>query len=424
MSMEQVLQPLIACVGTPVGGNPTQFVMTRIAREAELDWRFFTSQVPPESFETAFRGIQALRMAGAAILPPFQGVVQAYLDRLTPSAKALGLVHVAKWDSSQWVGEETLSPAVLRALTHQFSESVSGAGLEQDESFAPQSIAVLGSERFAAALQVALAEFPGDYSVFLVSDTTTPTPESIPQVSSGTNRASGSGKASGSDRASEENPNPPTSFGSGSFTSNNGAQPGSASESEFFDEASNRNGIPKVEGSRSTYSAQGGAIGSDSLSGTPVPETSKYESSRDGTSNSSGSPERSEVASGFDRVEVATVPQLRLDDLSLTERPVRALIIEQVDAMMNRSAAARHRLFKDAIWAAHPVAVLIPPALGWIEASKGRSQCIDELKQLGLEWIDELEVLTHQSAINFEFWTGYEPELDSIRESLEEYLQW
>jgi|694.fasta_scaffold41537_5 Shikimate dehydrogenase substrate binding domain len=393
MSMEQVLQPLIACVGTPVGGNPTQFVMTRIAREAELDWRFFTSQVPLESFETAFRGIQALGMAGAAILPPFQGVVQAYLDRLSPGAKALGVVHVAKWDSSQWVGEETLSPAVLRALTHRFSESVSGAGLEQDESFAPQSIAVLGSERFAAALQVALAEFPGDYSVFLVSDTTPHTPEG--------------------------NPNPSSSMVSGSVTPSKVAQPRVATQSEFFDEASPSNRILNVEGSRSISSTEGVAQGGDSFSGDLVPEISKH-----GASNSSGSPVRSEVASGADRTEVATVPQLRLDDLSLTERPVRALIIEQVDAMMDRSAAARHRLFKDAIWAAHPVAVLIPPALGWVEASKGRSQCIDELKQQGLEWIDEIEVLTHQSAINFEFWTGYEPELDSIRESLEEYLQW
>ncbi len=424
MSMEQVLQPLIACVGNPVGGNPTQFVMTRIAREAELDWRFFTSQVPPEAFETAFRGIQALGMAGAAILPPFQGVVQGFLDRLTPGAKALGVVHVAKWDSSQWVGEETLSPAVLRALTHRFSESVSGAGLEQDESFAPQSIAVLGSERFAAALQVALAEFPGDYSVFLVSDTTIHNPESSPPASSGSNRDSDGISIS------------PSYLGSGSVTSNNvaqsnnSAQSNTVAQSEYFDEKSPRDRIHNVEGTRSTYSAQRtynaqvGAKGSDSPSVDPVFGASESGSAKSGSAKSGGTPEPSEVAPGFERSEVATVPLLRLDDLSLTERPVRALIIEQVDAMMNRSAAARHRLFKDAIWAAHPVAVLIPPALGWVEASKGRSQCIDELKQQGLEWIDELEVLTHQSAINFEFWTGYEPELDSIRESLEEYLQW
>jgi len=413
MSMEQVLQPLIACVGNPVGGNPTQFVMTRIAREAELDWRFFTSQVPPEAFETAFRGIQALRMAGAAILPPFQGVVQSFLDRLTPGARALGVVHVAKWDSSQWVGEETLSPAVLRALTHRFSESVSGAGLEQDESFAPQSIAVLGSERFAAALQVALAEFPGDYSVFLVSDTTIHPSESSQSGSSGSSRDSEGISIS------------PSNFDSGSVTPNSHAQSNTAAHSEYSDEKSSRDRISNVEGTRSTYSAQGtykalgGAKGGDS----PSVEAS-FGTSESGFTQSGGTPERPEVAAGFERSEVATVPLLRLDDLSLTERPVRALIIEQVDAMMNRSAAARHRLFKDAIWAAHPVAVLIPPALGWVEASKGRSQCIDELKQQGLEWIDELEVLTHQSAINFEFWTGYEPELDSIRESLEEYLQW
>lgn len=374
MSMEQVLQPLIACVGNPVGGNPTQFVMTRVAREAELDWRFFTSQVTPEAFETAFRGIQALGMAGAAILPPFQGAVQSFLDRLTPGAKALGAVHVAKWDSSQWIGEETLSPAVLRALTHRFSESVSGAGLEQEESFAPQSIAVLGSERLAAALQVALAEFPGDYSVFLVSDTSPTSPDPSTQA-----------------------PNGALKDGDGPLTPS-----GNSDEKQSSDRT------PEGNGSNGTH-----------VAGTAQDKESKPSDSPNGDPSL-----RSETPHGPDTTGIATVPHLRLDDLSLTERPVRALIIEQVDAMMNRSATARHRLFKDAVWAAHPVAVLIPPALGWVEASKGRSQCIEELKQLGLEWIDELEVLTHQSAINFEFWTGYEPELDSIRESLEEYLQW
>ena len=347
MSLERVLQPLIACVGNPVGGNPTQFVMTRVSREAELDWRFFTSQVSPESFETAFRGIQALGMSGAAILPPFQVAVQPLLDSVTPGARALGVVHVAKWESSQWIGEETLCPAVLRALTHRFSKSVSESEIEQDESFAPQSIGVFGSDRFASALQIALNAFPGDYSVFLIGD-------------------------------------PPAAEIAQNLVAN-----------------------PKRDLQTGPDSEQELGLDSPTLNTNPS----------HGTANNG-------VASLQLEAPVASVPRLRLDDLSLTERPVRALILEDIDAMIGMSAAARHRIFKDAIWAAHPVAVLLPPPTGWVEATKERSQCIVELKQYALEWIDELEILTQQSAINFEFWTGYEPELDSIRESLEEYLQW
>ena len=371
MSLERVLQPLIACVGNPVGGNPTQFVMTRVSREAELDWRFFTSQVSPESFETAFRGIQALGMAGAAILPPFQVAVQPLLDSITPGAKALGVVHVAKWESSQWIGEETLCPAVLRALTHRFSKSVSESEVEQDESFAPQSIGVFGSDRFASALQIALNSFPGDYSVFLIGDPPPVTEVSHPPLASPIAN--------------------PIANAEVNLVANSGSGPESTSKRDL------QTGLDSEQ-----------ELGEDS----PKPNTML------GTETSKGA-----ANSHFD-APLASVPRLRLDDLSLTERPVRALILEDIDAMIGLSAAARHRIFKDAIWAAHPVAVLLPPPTGWVEATKERSQCIAELKQYALEWIDELEVLTQQSAINFEFWTGYEPELDSIRESLEEYLQW
>jgi len=32
--------------------------------------------------------------------------------------------------------------------------------------------------------------------------------------------------------------------------------------------------------------------------------------------------------------------------------------------------------------------------------------------------------MVHQTAVDFHFWTSYEPNLELIRESLEEYLQW
>lgn len=312
MSLDRVLQPLVACIGNPVGGNPTQFVMTRLAREAELDWRFFTSQVPPELLETAFRGIQALGMSGAAILPPFQSSVEPFLGSVSPKAKVLGAVQVVKWEADQWIGDETISAAILRSLTHRISSMVTQDGLDSEESFSPQAIGVVGSSAIVQALQLALAEIPGDYQVSRF-DLTAKKPKSL----------------------GAESPTAPPS----------NSEPSSSSDSD-------------------------------------------------------------------------------LQETDAADRPIRALIIEQLDAIMNTNSQARHRLLKEAKWAHSPVAVLVPPPSGWIEASKERSQCIEELEALGIELIDELEILTHQFAINFEFWTGYEAPLDSIRESLEEYLQW
>lgn len=282
MSLDRVVQPLVACLGNPVGGNPTQFVMTKLVREAELDWRFFTSEVPSDLFETAFRGIQALGMSGAAILPPFQKSVEPFLGSISANAKALGAVEVVKWESDQWIGDETLSQAILRSLVHRVSSMVAQEGIDSEESFSPQSIGVLGRLELIEALRASVGQIPGDYSFI--------------------------------------------EFQPGETTS--------------------------------------------------------------------------------------------------AERPMKALIIEQFDAIMKLSPHARTRLFKDANWAPHPMAILVPPPTGWIDASKGRSLWIEELESHHIGCIDELDVLTHQFAINFEFWTGYEASMDSIRESLEEYLQW
>jgi len=317
MSLDRVLQPLVACLGNPVGGNPTQFVMTRLAREAELDWRFFTSQVPPELFETAFRGIQALGMSGAAILPPFQARAQALLGSVSPKSKALGAVQVVKWESDQWIGDETTSSAILRSLTHKISLRAAQEGLNSDEAFTPQSIAVVGGSGLVHALELALADIPGDYSVFALDLTIRKTKPSPPDLS------------------------------------------------------------PHA------LSSQNGSIGE-----TPA--------------------------------NTDTKPQ----EPVWIDRPIRALIIEQFDAIITTSSQSRHRLLKDLQWAKEPVGILVPPPTGWIDPTKERSQWIEELESHQIERIDELEVLTHQFAINFEFWTGYEAPLDSIRESLEEYLQW
>lgn len=312
MSWERVVQPLVACVGNPVGGNPTQFVMTRLAREAELDWRFFTSQVDEELFETAFRGVQALGMSGAAILPPFQTSVDAFLGSISARSKALGAVQVAKWEDGQWIGDETLTSAILRALTHRISSMVSKESLDSEAAFDPQSLGVVGTVGLTQALQLAVPEIPGDYQV------------SAFELHAKRSKSQTSENHSESESISETTPaSPPAN-----------------------------------------------------------------------------------------------------DELAITDRPVRALIVEQLDAIMSLSSHARHRLLKDTHWAKCPIAILVPPPTGWVDATKERSQWIEELESHEIQLIDELEILTQQFAINFEFWTGYEPPLDSIRESLEEYLQW
>jgi hypothetical protein len=388
MSLDRVLQPLVACLGNPVGGNPTQFVMTRLAREAELDWRFFTSQVPPELFETAFRGIQALGMSGAAILPPFETSLEPFLDSISPRALALGKVQVVKWESDQWTGDETISTAILRALTHRICAQAVSAQVAPDaqnsnDSFTPQSIGVIGSMALANALQLALVDIPGDYTV-LRFDETLKHAKVLSQAAS--NEPFSAHPQASANAQAHTNP-------------------------QVHTERSDLTTAPNLTThSDSTLTDSSPLRSNFSLESDPVHRNAQDSTQRADHLVQPESPEHS-AHSGE-------------DELVLKDRPLRALIIEHFDSLSNSSPQARNRLLKAANFVQQPFAIFVPPANGWTESNKDRSRWIEQLESHGIGWIEEIEVLTHQYAINFEFWSGYEAPLDSIRESLEEYLQW
>ena len=376
MSLDRVLQPLVACLGNPVGGNPTQFVMTRLAREAELDWRFFTSQVPPELFDTAFRGIQALGMSGAAILPPFEASLKPFLDSISPRALALGKVQVVKWESDQWTGDETISTAILRALTHRICAQAVSAQVPLDaqnsnDSFTPQSIGVIGSMALANALQLALFDIPGDYSVLRFDETLKHAKVLSPAT-----------------------PIDPLS-----------ANPLAPASAKAHTERSDLTTLPDPSLPDGSPLRNDHSLESDPLQHNALDPTQR--------SDHMLQPESPDLSSHSGEGEL--VPK---------DRPLRALIIEHFDSLSNSSPQARNRLLKAANFVEQPFAIFVPPANGWTESIKDRSRWIEQLESHGIGWIEEIEVLTHQYAINFEFWSGYEAPLDSIRESLEEYLQW
>jgi shikimate dehydrogenase len=116
MISSKVLQPLVCCFGDPVAGNPTQFVMSRAAAEAGLDWRFFTAHVQSSDFDAAIRGIRALGLQGFCVLDPYQNVVGSFLDTITESGLALGRVTVGRSEGNSWLGDNLLGQAILLTL--------------------------------------------------------------------------------------------------------------------------------------------------------------------------------------------------------------------------------------------------------------------------------------------------------------------
>ena len=59
---DSALQELVCCMGQPVAGNPTQFMMEKAFVAAGLDWRYLTLEVPPENLADAVETSGARRV--------------------------------------------------------------------------------------------------------------------------------------------------------------------------------------------------------------------------------------------------------------------------------------------------------------------------------------------------------------------------
>jgi shikimate dehydrogenase len=113
MSTSPSLQEIICCIGHPVAGNPTQYVMERAFAAAGFDCRCLTVDVPPAAVSNALAGIAALGFRGAVIAPPHQTTVPKYLDRLAGVAAQGGFVDLLHRDQNTLVGSQTFAPAVI-----------------------------------------------------------------------------------------------------------------------------------------------------------------------------------------------------------------------------------------------------------------------------------------------------------------------
>ncbi len=310
MTITRVLQPHVCCVGNPVAGNPTQFVMYRAAQAAGVDWRFFTSQVSTDLFETAFRGIQALGLDGVAVFDPFQSAAIPLLDSVTESALALGKVNVARSDGNSWLGDNTLGAAISKLVQTSLPTTSSSAG--PDASSAPSDadaesksfIAVIDSTATAKAIQLA----------------------------------------------------------------------------NQFDK-------------------------SRVLSVCTETQNASIDSSSESTAKQS-----LESFSGVEHVNDLYQP---VDLIADSGRPIQFLILETAPTQLQL------RKLTSLTWASNAKCMMVNPT-----AERPNRLLKGFLAEASIELFEPVELMAYQAAADFHFWTGVEPSVDLIRDSLEEYLQW
>ena len=113
------LQTIVCCLGQPVAGNPTQFMIERAFRAAGLDWRYLTLEVSPENLAAAVAGMRALGFKGGNITIPHKVTVIQYLDGLSQAAELMGAVNCINRDGDRLVGENTDGKGFVQSLREQ-----------------------------------------------------------------------------------------------------------------------------------------------------------------------------------------------------------------------------------------------------------------------------------------------------------------
>ena len=113
------LQTIVCCLGQPVAGNPTQFMIERAFRAAHLDWRYLTLEVSPENLAAAVAGMRALGFKGGNITIPHKVAVIEHLDGLSQAAELMGAVNCINRDGDQLLGENTDGKGFVQSLKEQ-----------------------------------------------------------------------------------------------------------------------------------------------------------------------------------------------------------------------------------------------------------------------------------------------------------------
>jgi shikimate dehydrogenase len=138
------LQQICACLGQPVAGNPTQYMMERAFAHHGLDWRYLTLEVPPEHLGDAIRGLRALGFRGGNITKPHKCEVIQFLDGTSEAAGLMGAVNCINREGDKLIGENTDGKGFVQSL-HSVTDP------------AGKRVVILGAGGAARAIAVEIA---------------------------------------------------------------------------------------------------------------------------------------------------------------------------------------------------------------------------------------------------------------------------
>ena len=156
--VESPLQTIVCCMGQPVAGNPTQYMMEKAFDAAGLDWRYLTLEVPPDQLSDAMCGLRAMGFKGGNFTIPHKVAVIEHLDGLSEAAELMGAVNCVNRDEDdKLIGENTDGKGFVQSL-----RAMTGS---QDKN-----VVILGAGGAARAIAVELG-LVGSSQIIVVNRT-------------------------------------------------------------------------------------------------------------------------------------------------------------------------------------------------------------------------------------------------------------
>ena len=114
--MKGPLAPLFCCIGDPVVGNPTQYMMEKAFESLSLPCRYLTMNVEKGNLEHAIKGLKALNFSGYNITSPHKITSIPFLDSLTPSASLSNAVNCVYQTENVSTGDNTDGKGFITAV--------------------------------------------------------------------------------------------------------------------------------------------------------------------------------------------------------------------------------------------------------------------------------------------------------------------
>jgi shikimate dehydrogenase len=138
------VQSVLALFGSPVGGNPTQYMFEQAFTHHGLDWRYLTFEIDPKSLGQAVGGLRALGFRGGHCADPHKEAIIPWLDRVSDTAALVGAVNLMLREENALIGENTEGKGALQAIRGILDP-------------AGKRIVLLGAGRMARATAIELA---------------------------------------------------------------------------------------------------------------------------------------------------------------------------------------------------------------------------------------------------------------------------